>query len=92
MTDLVIDNDEARVNLTWAGQNSDLADPIHIDSTDGDIKAWLTEAVRNGDMPGMAADPDIDLTDFVIDRFGPTEDRPWALVSVRPKTPFGGQN
>lgn len=80
---------EARVNITWAGSNGDLEQPVPYDATDGDIKQWVTEAVQTGSVPGITADANADFTDFVVDRFGPTEARPWALVSVRPKTPFG---
>ncbi len=80
---------EARVNVTYAGQNGDLPDPVHFDSADGDIKAWVTEAVQSGNIPGIPATPDANFTDFVVDRFAATDERPHALVQVRPKTPFG---
>ncbi len=80
---------EARVNITWGGQNGDLLDPIPYDSADGDVKAWVTEAIRTGTVPGLAADPTADLKDFVVDRFPPNENRPHNLVQLRPKTPFG---
>jgi hypothetical protein len=82
-------NTEARVNLTWNGQNSDLPNPVYVDTPDSDIKNWLAEAVRNGDMPGMSLDLNVDLENYVVDRFQPTEERPWHLIAVRPKTPFG---
>lgn len=85
----VIEDGHARVNVTWAGQNGDLPDPVHFDSTDADIKQWITEAVRNGDVPGIAADPNADFTDFVIDRFPPSEVRNFSLLQLRSKTPFG---
>jgi uncharacterized protein (DUF2236 family) len=80
---------EARVNVTHRGSNGDLPDPIHYDSTDADVKAWVTEAVCNGDIPGIDADPAADFSDFVVDRFPATDARPYALVQIRPKTPFG---
>lgn len=85
----VIREDEARVNVTWSGQNGDLPDPVALDATDADIKSWVEEAVRNGGVPGLRADADADFTDFVVDRFAPTEARPWSLYALRPKTPFG---
>lgn len=84
----VMDN-EARVNITWAGQNGDLEDPVVFDSTDEDIRQWVTEAVQNGGVAGIEADTEANFTDFVIDRFAATEARPWSLLSIRPKTPFG---
>lgn len=82
---------QARVNVTYAGSNGDLPDPVSFDATDGDIRQWVTEAVRGGGVPGIAAAPAADFTDFVVDRFGPTDARPYNLLAVRPKTPFGGQ-
>ena len=84
-----IKDNEARLNVTFNGQNGDLPDPVIFQATDGDIKAWVTEAVRNGGIPGIAAAPNADFSDFVIDRFPATDVRPYALLSVRPKTPFG---
>lgn len=84
-----IKDNEARVNVTYNAQNGDLPDPVMFQATDGDIKAWVTEAVRNGGIPGIAAAPNADFSDFVIDRFAATDVRPYSLLSVRPKTPFG---
>lgn len=85
----VIRDDEARVNITFAGQNGELPQPVFRDATDADIKAWATEAVRNGGVPGIRADATADFRDFVVDRFGPTEARPHNLIQIRPKTAFG---
>ena len=86
---LIIPVNEARVNITWAGQNGDLPDPVFFDATDGDIKNWASEAIRNGDVPGIRADANVDFTDFIVDRFGPNDARPYSLLQLRPKTPFG---
>jgi hypothetical protein len=83
-----IRDDEARVNVTWGGQNGDLPDPVHVDSADGDVKQMLAEASRGGGIPGIAADRNVDLGDFVVDRFAAKDDLP-NRISVRPKTPFG---
>ena len=85
----VVGDTEARVNITWSGQNGDMPQPVPYDATDGDIKQWVTEAVQNGTVPGIAADAEVDFTDFVVDRFASSEARPWNLVQLRPKTPFG---
>lgn len=87
--DNVIQEDQARVNVTYGGQNGDLPDPVYFDSTDGDVRAWVTEAVRNGSIPGIPADPTAEFGDFVVDRFAPTDDRTYNLIQLRPKTPFG---
>ena len=79
---------EAVLNITWAGQNGDLPNPILFDSTDVDIRRWATEAVRGG-IPGITADVRVDFQDFVVERFGATAGLPNRVV-LRPKTPFGG--
>jgi hypothetical protein len=80
---------EARVNVTFGGQNGDLPDPVNFDSTDGDIRGWIAEALRTGGVPGIEVTGDVDLTDFKVDRFEATEVRPYRLISLRPKTAFG---
>lgn len=80
---------EARVNITYGGKNGDLPDPVMFQSGDGDVKTWVTEAVRAGSVPGLDAHAAPDLADFVVDRFAATEARPYNLIQVRPKTPFG---
>ena len=87
---LVIREDEALVNITWAGQNGDLPDPVHFDTSNLDILRWITEAVTGGHIPGIARDAQADFSDFVVDRFGATHARPYNLIQIRPKTPFGG--
>jgi len=89
MVDAVIVGTDARVNVTWGGQNGDLPDTVPFDATDGDVRQWITEAVRTGHIPGMNAAPNADFADFVIDRFTATEARPFNYIQVRPKTPFG---
>lgn len=80
---------EAKLNVTYGGQNGDFEDPVNFDATDGDIRQWATEAVRAGTVPGIPAAPDADFTDFVVDRFEATDSRPFKLLALRPKTPFG---
>lgn len=91
MVDLAvaIREDQARLNITWGGQNGDLPDPVSYDSTDGDIKMMATEAIAGG-FPGIDADANADFGDFVVEKFGPTEDVPYNRIFLRPKTPFGG--
>lgn len=80
---------EARVNVTYAGKNGDLPDPVNFDSTEGDIKGWVSEALRTGSVPGIPAAGYVDLHDYVVDRFEATEVRPFNLIQLRPKTAFG---
>lgn len=79
---------EARVNITYKGENGDLPDPVFFDAADGDIKTWATEAVTNGSVPGIPKDETADFTDFV-DRFTANQERDYNYIQVRPKTPFG---
>ena len=81
--------DAARLNVTWDGANGFLTDPIPFDANDTDIRAMATEALRNGDIPGIPASMGANLDDFIVDRFNSTEDVPYARVFVRPNTPFG---
>lgn len=84
-----IGENEARVNVTFAGQNGDLPDPVSYDATDAEVLRMVTEAVQTGGVPGIPADPDANFTDFVVDRFEANDARPYRLLSLRPKTPFG---
>jgi hypothetical protein len=81
--------DEARVNITWNRQNGELPDPVALDAADGDVKQWVTEAVRGGNVPGIRADVAADFQDFVVERFPPNDVRPYNSIFIRPKTPFG---
>lgn len=85
----MIETHEARVNVTWQGQNGELPDPVSYDAADGDVLQWASEAIRGGDIPGIDADPTVSLQDFVVDRFAAKDDLP-NRISIRPKTPFGG--
>jgi hypothetical protein len=82
---------EARVNITYGGANGDLPDTVSFDAADGDVKQWVTEAVRGGGVPGIALDANADFTDFVVDRFTANVTRPYNLIQLRPKTPFGAR-
>ena len=80
---------EARINVTWNNQNGDLPDPVSFDSTDADVRGWVSEAVRTGGVPGIRADAAANFTDYVVERFAPTEARPHNQIMVRPKVVFG---
>ncbi len=80
---------EAKLNVTYGGQNGDFEDPVNFDVADEEIRQWATEAVQAGTIPGIPADPNANFTDFVVDRFEATDDRPFKLLVLRPKTPFG---
>jgi hypothetical protein len=80
---------EALLNITWNGQNGNLPDPIPSNATERDIRAWATEAVRTGSVPGIKADRRADLMSYVVDRFPASKDAPYLRVFLRPLTPFG---
>lgn len=79
---------EARVNVTYNGVNSDLAQSVDFDATDRDIKQWAKEAIETDSVPGMEGIRGVDLNDFVVDRFVASTERR-ALLMIRAKTPFG---
>jgi hypothetical protein len=89
MTSNLLRADQARLNNTWAGDNGDLPDAVGWDLDDEQIRQIALESIRSGSVPGIAADRDANLTDFVVDRFGASDDVPYHRLFVRPKTPFG---
>ena len=81
---------EARVNITWRGQNGDLPDPVRFDAGDADVRQWVSEAIAGGGVPGVPADARVQLGDHIVERFAANANRPYHLIQVRPKTAFGG--
>jgi hypothetical protein len=96
----MIRDHEARVNITFDGQNFDLPDPVlyypggNIRAWEADIRQMAAEAIRTGSVPGVAARRHVDLSNFMVDRF----DKPanpgvgqvdHNRVFVRPKTAYG---
>lgn len=79
---------EARLNITYDGENADLPDSVRFDATDAEVKGWATEAVQNG-MPGIPANRAADFTNFIVDRFEANEATPFNRLMIRPKTEFG---
>jgi len=81
--------DQARLNITWAGSNGDLPDPVPYDSTDVDLKQIASEAVAQG-IPGIPADANVNFGDFKVDRFpAGVAGVDYNRLMIRPKTPFG---
>jgi hypothetical protein len=81
---------DARLNITYAGSNGDLVDMVNFDASDADIRAWASEAIQSGSVPGITATANPNLAGFMIDRFPATDVRPYPLIQLRPKTEFGG--
>ena len=86
---VVIRDDQARLNITWQGQNGDLPDPVPWDGADGDLKQMAAEAIQTGYIPGIEADANVNFTDFVVDRFASNDEVTFNRLSLRPKTPLG---
>ena len=78
----------ARVNITFAGENGDLPDPVAYDLADAAVRRIASESLLGGSIPGIARVETPDLGDFVVDRFPATAELP-ARLFVRPKVPFG---
>lgn len=89
MVDTNIAANEAIVNVTWAGNNGDLRDPVSFDATDEEIRNWATEAVRSGSVTNIAAAQNVNFADFVIERYAASAETPYNRIFIRPKTPFG---
>ncbi len=91
----MIEPHEARVNVTYKdGVNFDLPDAVHYGATDGDVKMWVAEAIRTGSVPGVEADPNVDLQLYAIERherpLHPVPgQRDHNLIMLRPKTAYG---
>ena len=86
----VIQPHQARVEVTYKRQHGELPDAVTFDSTDGDIRGWLTEALRTGGIPGIEADPMANLTDYVIEKFDAVPGvRDHKMIQARPKVEFG---
>ena len=86
----VIPPHQARVNITYKRQYGELPDAVTFDATDGDVRGWVSEAIRTGGVPGIDADPAVRLNDYVIDRFPPVPGvREHNLIDIRPKVEFG---
>jgi len=86
--DRILGAQNARLNVTYNGQQGDLPDEVPYDLSDAEVRRIAQEALTQG-IPGVTADPKADLRDFVVDRFPSREDVPYNRLSLRPKTPFG---
>lgn len=85
-----IDRDRAFVHVTWQGEYYELPHPVAATLSKEEVKQAVTEAFRFG-IPGVIpAAEGADFTHFEVDGpRPPTEARPYYLILVRPKTPFG---
>lgn len=88
MADRLFAQNEARFNITWAGNNGDLVEAVPFDLGADDLRRLAQEAVQNG-IPGIPADQNANFADFVVDRFPSNDEVPDNRIFLRPKTPFG---
>lgn len=90
MTD-ILGADEARVNITFGGQNADLPQTVSRFASSADVKRWVEEALRTGSVPGMPPVAGNETFDgFTVDPLmEPIEGRPYAMFAFRPQTKFG---
>jgi hypothetical protein len=91
----MIEPHEALVNVTYRdGINFDLPDPVQYAATEGEIKGMVAEAIRTGSVANVAADPNVDLANFRMERVdkptlpGPNQ-REHNMILLRPKTAYG---
>lgn len=92
MDELIVPNlqpNAARLSVTYGGLHGDLPDPVPYDASDADIKRMTTEALAGGNIPGIVRQQNVQLHDFVVERFAATDDLPFPRIILRPKTPFG---
>ena len=78
-----------KLNVTFGGSNGELNDPVPYDADDATLRQMAEESIRGGYILGIQADPNADLTDFVVDRFPATVDVNYNRIFIRPKVPFG---
>lgn len=75
----------AQLEVTWGGRRGELPEPVPFDATELELKGMAWQAIVEGRIPGIPADPSVDLEGFVVDRI--EDDVP--RICIRPKTPFG---
>lgn len=81
----VIAGRTARLEVTWMGRRGEMNEPVPFDATARELKGMAWQAIAEGRVHGVPADPGVDLEGYVVDR---VDDEPPRIV-VRPKTPFG---
>lgn len=90
MTMMNVGDDAAVVNVTWKGQNGDLTSPVRWGTSDRDVIAAATEAIRHGGARGVDADSDVNLEGFVVQKVDAKDGLPNRYI-LRPKVPFGAR-
>lgn len=79
----------AKINITYNGQNADLQDEVYYDLSDHEIKTMVTEALQSNTIVGISSTNNVDLSNFVVERFTANDSVPYNRIMVRPKTAYG---
>lgn len=77
---------QVTLEVTWNGQQGELPEPVPWEATELELKGMAWQALAEGRVRGVAADPSVDLEGFVVDWI---EEDGMRRIAVRPKTPFG---
>jgi hypothetical protein len=94
--DILLGADQARLRITYHprdggdAQEGDVEALVPYNAPTEDLLRMATEAIMAG-IPGIDADPNPDMTDYVVDRFPARDDMPVNRLAVRKKTPFGSR-
>ncbi len=81
----------AKATVTYGGSTGDVTFEFEDDTPTPQILAFAQEALRSGQISGLAKDENGDLSDFVVDRSPPNDTRDHVLFLIRPKVPFGAR-
>ena len=84
---------DAKLNVTYSGENGDLVDMVPFDTPDDAVIQMAREALQPNEagvqsVPGITPVRDADFTDYRVFRYPAKDDLPNRIV-LRPKTPFG---
>lgn len=81
---------EARVNITYGGQNADLPQTVDANASTDTIKRFVIEALLSGSVAGLTPVAGEDFSGYTVDPLMPAiEGRNYDLFVFRPKTRFG---
>ena len=79
----------AKATVTYNGSTGDVTFDFEDTTPSAQVLEFAQEALRSGQVAGIAKDDSADLSDFVVDRSPPNETRDYTLFLIRPKVPFG---
>jgi hypothetical protein len=88
MTERIVPEDHAKVQIFYDGECGELAVTVPFESSDTEILRVSGDALRKGDVPGMHVHDQPDFEGFVVERYLPEEVDVHAVISIRPQTSF----